>query len=493
MAAGVLAARLLLAAVFLVAGVAKLVDRAGARKAAADFGLPDRLATPVAFVLPLAELAVAAALIPTATAWWGAVGALLLLLLFAAGIAANLARGRKPDCHCFGQLHSAPAGRPTLARNVALAGVAGLVVWQGPDEAGPSAVAWLGDLTTGELIGLVAAALLAMAVAGLAGLVLNLMHQNGRLLLRIEALETSVGGAREAGAEAAVQEPGLPVGTPAPPFSLPGLHGEILTLDFLRAAEKPVLLLFSDPGCAPCDALLPEVGRWQREHQETLTTALISRGDPEANRAKAGEHGVKNVLVEEAREVSAAYGEVGTPSAVVIHPDGTIGSPLAGGADAIRALVSRTVGTATVLSAPLAPAVGGPAPPIALRDLSGQVADLIEMRGRRALVLFWDPRCGFCQGMLDDLKAWEANRPDAAPEPLVVSTGSEEENRAMGLRSRVLLDEGFRTGGAYGVRGTPSAVLVDEDGRIASEVAAGAAAVLSLVNASSGLRVERRG
>jgi uncharacterized membrane protein YphA (DoxX/SURF4 family) len=113
--------RFLLALVFVVAGVAKLADRKGSRQAITDFGLPTALATPVGILLPLAELAVAAILIPTSTAWWGAVGALALLLLFVTGIAANLARGKKPECHCFGQLHSAPAGWKTLLRNGALA------------------------------------------------------------------------------------------------------------------------------------------------------------------------------------------------------------------------------------------------------------------------------------------------------------------------------------------------------------------------------------
>ena len=59
-----LAARLLLAAVFAVAGVAKLVDLAGSRRAMRDFGLPDRLAAPLGTLLPLAELAAAVALVP---------------------------------------------------------------------------------------------------------------------------------------------------------------------------------------------------------------------------------------------------------------------------------------------------------------------------------------------------------------------------------------------------------------------------------------------
>src|SRR5918998_4350773 len=96
-----LVARVLLVSVFSVSGVTKLADRGGSKQALVDFGVPASLAAPLGVLLPLVELAVAAALIPTATALWGAVGALALLLLFVAGIGGNLARGRRPDCHCF--------------------------------------------------------------------------------------------------------------------------------------------------------------------------------------------------------------------------------------------------------------------------------------------------------------------------------------------------------------------------------------------------------
>ena len=129
---------------FLVAGLAKLADLVGSRQAMRDFGVPTRLATPFGLLLPLAELAVAVALIPTAWAWWGAIGALALLLLFVGGISYNLARGRQPDCHCFGQLHSAPAGWPTLIRNLVLAALAGVVVAFGRSTPGPSV--WTGWL-----------------------------------------------------------------------------------------------------------------------------------------------------------------------------------------------------------------------------------------------------------------------------------------------------------------------------------------------------------
>src|SRR5215212_11370000 len=134
-----LLARLLLALVFLVAGMTKLADRPGTQLAIVDFGLPARLATPLGILLPLCELAVAAALLPTETAWWGALGALALLLLFSSGISINLARGHKPDCHCFGQFYSAPAGWSTIARNGLLAAVAAFIIWAGSEGAGLSA------------------------------------------------------------------------------------------------------------------------------------------------------------------------------------------------------------------------------------------------------------------------------------------------------------------------------------------------------------------
>jgi hypothetical protein len=105
-----LSARVLLATIYTVAGAAKLADRSGSQRALIDFGLPASLATPLGILLPLVELTVAAALIPASTALWGGVGALALLLLFMVGIGGNLARGRKPYCHCFGQLRSVPAG-----------------------------------------------------------------------------------------------------------------------------------------------------------------------------------------------------------------------------------------------------------------------------------------------------------------------------------------------------------------------------------------------
>ncbi len=62
------------------------------------------------------------------------------------GVVVAMVRGRKPDCHCFGQLHSEPVGRQTLIRNAVLAAVAGGVVAWGRQYAGPEPWAWVGRL-----------------------------------------------------------------------------------------------------------------------------------------------------------------------------------------------------------------------------------------------------------------------------------------------------------------------------------------------------------
>ena len=492
----VLFARLLLAAVFVVAGIAKLADRGASRRAITDFGVPAALAGPLAILLPLAELGVAVALIPTVTAFWGAVGALTLLLLFVVGIGANLARGRRPDCHCFGQLHSAPAGWSTLARNGVLAVVAALVVWRGLEgDAGPSVVGWVGALSTVGLVvlagGIVVLALLAAQWLFLFGL----LRQNGRLLARLEAVEEALAAEgltpSKNGAPSAA---GLPVGAPAPAFALQDLQGEEVALDHLRARGKPVLLLFTDPGCGPCAEMLPEVGRWQRDYAEKLTISLVGRGNVEENSAEVSEHGVENVLLQEDWEVADAYQVEATPSAVVVSPEGTIGSSMAQGPDEVESLVAQAVGPRAQLpllrpdapaeAEPASPKVGEPAPEVRLPDLEGKDVSLDDFRGEATLVLFWSPGCGFCQEVLPDLKEWEAALPEGAPSLLVVSDGTVEDNEAMGIRSPVVLDHDYAVSDAFGAGGTPSAVLVDAEGRVASKVVVGASAVLELARSA---------
>lgn len=486
-----LVARLVLFGVFAVAGVTKLLDLAGSQQAMRGFGLPEALAKPAGIALPVAELLVAVLLLPVATAGWGALLGMLLLVAFVGGIAYNLSKGRTPDCHCFGQLHSEPIGRPTLIRNGVLALVALPVAVRGlGGDAGTSVVGWMDDLSALGWVTLTGALVVLAVLAGVVWLLTHLLGQNGRLLVRLDAVE---GALRERNLLPAVEEEesdeGLPVGVPAPAFTVSDLAGSAVTLDRLRAAGKPVVLIFSDPTCGPCNALLPDIGRWQRDPAAAVTVAMISRGGADANRSKQTEHGLSQILLQEDGAVSAAYEAHGTPIGVMVRPDGTIGSRAAPGGDAIRRLVARAVAqpgpSGNGREAPRPPMaaanLGRPAPSVSLPDLGGQTVTLEEFSGRRTVVLFWNPGCGFCERMLADVKAWEENPPAGAPGLLVVSSGDAETNRAAGWTSPVVLDQGFATGRAFGASGTPSAVMVDAKGNIASGVAVGAPSVLGLL------------
>lgn len=474
-------ARIALAAIFGVAGIAKLTNLAGFRQTLVDFGIPLTLASPISALLPIAELAVSAALLTVTTAQWGAVAALALLLVFMIGIGVNLALGKNPDCNCFGQLHSTPIGAPTLVRNGLLAGLAGFVVLAGWDDSVASAVDLITGLTRSQVLGL-STGVIVLGLFGAGGWVLlNLLRQQGRLLLRLEALDAKLGSGGAVPAQPAMQAPpGLPVGTRAPAFSLSDLEGKTHTLDSLLALGKPTLLIFSDPGCGPCTALMPDIAHWQAEYANSVTVVPVSRGDIKSNKEKTKEFGVKTILLQKDREVVQAYQCAGTPGAVVIRPDGTVGSPVAPGAEAIKAQVARIIGRPTLVSP--AAIVGEPVPPIKLPNLAGKTISLADFRGSATALLFWNPNCGFCAQMLDDLKAWERERSKDEPKLLVVSTGTVEQNKAMNLRSPIVLDQNFSTGRAYGAGGTPSAVRLDRDAKVASQVAIGAPAVLALLS-----------
>src|SRR6185295_449252 len=100
-----------------------------------------------------------------------------------------LARGREPECHCFGQLQSSPAGRGTLLRNGVLALLAAAVLVAGPEQM-VSPVAWLAGLSVTEAVFAAIAAVLAIVAVVQAHFLLRLLRQNGRILTRLGSLES---------------------------------------------------------------------------------------------------------------------------------------------------------------------------------------------------------------------------------------------------------------------------------------------------------------
>ena len=198
-----LAARLLLAAVFAVAAVGKLVGRSRTVETLAEFGVPESIRRPAAIALPLAELAIAVALLPAATAAWAAVAAALLLAAFTAVVARTLLQGREVDCNCFGSLGPSRISRWTLARNALLLALAIGVAIAAQSDPGTSAVAWLANLDTAQLALLCAGVAIVLAALSIA-FFWQLMRQNGRLLNELEALKGGGGGAAPTGPHPAI-------------------------------------------------------------------------------------------------------------------------------------------------------------------------------------------------------------------------------------------------------------------------------------------------
>jgi len=129
--------------------------------------------------------------------------------------------------------------------------------------------------------------------------------------------------------------------------------------------------------------------------------------------------------------------------------------------------------------------IGSILPPFRLSDLDRKVVALEDLRGKRALLVHWDPRCGFCDLIAPDLAAIQGELSRSSVNLLLLSRGDAEVNRKMadehGLKCPILLQEPSATVEAFQNRGTPSAYLLDEQGRIAKSLAVGYDQVLSLI------------
>ncbi len=497
--------RIVLALVFGVAGIAKAVDPEGSRRAIIGFGVPEKLAAPLSWSLPVAEILTALALIPLSTAWLGAIAASVLLLVFVVAIGVNLARGEAPDCHCFGQLRSEPVSWSTFGRNLLLMAAAGIVVVDGKEKPGMSALNWLSDLKTGEVISLFLSAgvvaLLATAVVYLR----RIVNQQSTILGKIEAMKKVIdedyAEPPVERADAAAPPEGLPVGAPAPSFSLASISGDKVTLDDLLAHGKLVVLLFVSPNCSPCESLRPSIKVWEAKYGSHLTIALLSKGDLKENQDRMARYEARNILLQNQSDVADEYEAKWTPAALLIRPDGKIASQISYGDEDIQALVTRAVTRSdaqrnrklpvksnghkpqiTIATHQALDNLGELAPSFSLPDQHGRTIDSKDWLGRDTLLVFWDPQCPYCREMAMDFEGWWEDPPKRAPQIVFVSSGDEQSVREESSRfnAQFLHDPEFDVGPLFGTNRTPSAVLIDADGRIASAPTGGRLNILAL-------------
>jgi peroxiredoxin len=342
---------------------------------------------------------------------------------------------------------------------------------------------------------------LLLAVLSLGWLLVQVMRQQGRLLLRIETLEAGgppddLGGGDPRG--------GLPLATPFPPFRLANLEGEDVSLeDFLG---NRVLLVHWSPECGFCRQIAGDLARISGDMSRRKTKLVfVSYGSPEANKALLEQHGLRSpVLLQPEGQTVAGFARMGTPVAYLLDEKGRIAKPVAVGAQEVPELAEEAAGRGRRLTSerPLSEShiereglrAGTPAPAFELPDLAGRTVSLAEHRGRRLLLVFSDPECGPCDALLPELARLDREFGKDGLDLVLVSRGGAEENRrkteASGVEFPVVLQPGWKLSKEYGIFATPVAFLVDEEGVIERDVARGPAEILALAHAA--LRAEGR-
>jgi hypothetical protein len=227
---------LVLGLVLLASAVAKLVDPFGSRAALATYGVrSQRAARALWAVLVAVELALAAGVGAGLDA--AAYAAAALLTVFCAAQAVALATGRAgAPCACFGASGRISRGSVTRAALLAVAFAALPLL----PRTEPSTEAWLAIGLAAALLGLVALAVLVLALAREVGMLRLAADPRGALELAHEGPEV---GGRTALAE----------------------HLEV-------PAGRIGLAVFSSEGCGLCRALEPAVATFGRDPRVELRT-----------------------------------------------------------------------------------------------------------------------------------------------------------------------------------------------------------------------------
>ncbi len=479
--------RIGLAAIFGLAGIAKFLDRDGSEKAFKEFGVPETIARPSSIALSIFEIVIAALFLFTTTSWYASVSASFLLILFVGQMIYQMAKGNAPDCHCFGQLHSEPVGKKSLIRNMIFAVPAGFLVIQGNGNQGMS----LGDPNLDIMQLIFGVTIIAFLVAVLFYLK-KVSDQQTELMKRIEVMELIArDGGQVTREEAGHPHEGLPIGAVFPDFALPDLSGKTVSLADLRIDGLPVLFFFVSPTCNPCKALVPEFEEWQVDLKDKVKLVFVSTGKPEENAEKFSGEAAKLFLIQNEREVAESVRAQWTPTGILMDRHGRIASHVAAGDAAIRLLVAKikdedlsqefTYFTTSNGHAHSNNRIGENIPTFSLADIRGNEVNNDYFKNKQTLVAFWSLTCPHCQDMMSDLREWDKTKGKDEPNLVVFSDGEKEPHEAFELRSPIILEKDYQTAAGFGMFGTPSAVLVNESGKIISETAAGAHDIWALV------------
>ena len=483
--------RLFLAGIFGVAALGKFLDLEGSEKAVGAFGVPKSLAKPISFLLPLFELAIAISLLFVEISWFASIAGVLLLLLFIVGMLIQISKGNAPDCHCFGQIHSEPVSKKSVIRNAIIAVIGFLLVVSGRETQGIDLFKKdLQSVGSADYMQFVLGLAIVMLLAAIIYFLKQISEQQSKILRRIEILEILSSGERSIEHDnIGHPDDGLPIGAPVPDFQLVSVSGRKVQFNHLISRGKSLVLLFVSPNCNPCSAMLPEIKKWQSKFGEKLDFVLISTGNAKENTEKFGEV-TKDILLQKEKEIGEFFGALWTPTALIINSDGTVGSRTAAGDEAIRELIekvkSKINGSENIFissneSGLRKVKIGESVPEFEHTDVYGKAIGTKDLKGKKTLIAFWSETCPHCVAMLDDLREWEKIKGQDEPDLLLFSSGDAETHKKFDLKSPIILDDEHKTAEKLGMSGTPSAVLINENGKFISETALGAFEIWALL------------
>ena len=331
----------------------------------------------------------------------------------------------------------------------------------------------------------------------------QLIRQNGRVLLRLEAIENRLAPRREGSSREAR---GLPAGTLAPDFELPDLTGARRKLSDFRGDD--LLLVFFNPKCGFCTKMAADLAALPLSGENgRAAPVVVTTGDLDENRQLVEHSDIRcPVLLQKEMEVASRFLAQGTPMGYRIDKGGRIASELTVGAVALLKLAERIPdersGSEISANGSAKPGekdyrslaasrlirnglkAGAVAPDFRLLRIDGGELSLGDFRGRRVLLVFSDPHCGPCGELAPRLQEIHEERPNL--NVLVISRGDVEENRdkasEMRLTFPIVLQKKWEVSLKYAMFTTPIGYLIDEQGILASDVAVGIEPILALAD-----------
>lgn len=134
----------------------------------------------------------------------------------------------------------------------------------------------------------------------------------------------------------------LAIGASAPDVELALLSGG--RVGFAAGGSRRTLALFSDPACAPCRELAPELDARFRRFPESLRLVMLCRGDDAPVRAFVDAHGLSHpVAIQADGGLSRAFGMMASPSAILLDGGGRVLEEPAVGKREVLSLVDRAM------------------------------------------------------------------------------------------------------------------------------------------------------